>query len=104
MTRNDTINNKHKTSMSVGRDGEMVVFYYKTAIVLVDKDKIVLNTGGWHTATTRARMNFVSQELKLGYRVYQKQNQMFVDYAGQTHEFEKDKIQLNRRTEESISV
>ena len=104
MTPNDKINNKYKTTMSVGRDGEMVVFYYKTAIVLVDKDKIVLNTGGWQTTTTRARMNFVSRELNLGYRVYQKQNQAFVDYADQTHRFDTDRIQLNRETGEIQSV
>ncbi len=104
MTPNDKINNKYKTSMSVGKDGEVVVFYYKTAIVIVDKDTIVLNTGGWLTTTTRARMNFVSRELELGYRVFQKQKQVFIEYADQTQPCEKDKVEWNRQTGEIRSL
>lgn len=45
------------------------IWYYQTPVVTWYRDKIILNTGGWYTATTKSRMNTF---LPTGYRVYQK--------------------------------
>ena len=40
--------------------------------------RVLLNTGGWHTATTKTRMNQTSNEFELGYHVYQKDFEWFI--------------------------
>lgn len=62
-----------------------VITLHQTDIVTVTPDFIRLNTGGWNTVTTRARMNQASQELGLGFRVYQKAGSLYVDNAGITY-------------------
>ena len=54
----------------------VTVVYHSTEVVTVHLDdkqrpvKIVLNSGGWHTATTRSRMNAVLSELLRGLPMY----------------------------------
>ena len=50
---------------------------------------ITLDTGGYNTVTTRRRMNEVSQAYGLGFQVYQKDYQLFVDYKGHTQAFDR---------------
>ena len=69
MTAQDRTKIKHNTYLSQDENGRYVVTLYNTDIVTFDKDNIILNTGGWSTATTKARMNFISEEYRLGYRV-----------------------------------
>lgn len=57
-------------------------------------DDIVLNTGGWKTATTKTRMNQAANEFELGYQVFQKNHEWFVTWRGETLPFIGDSITL----------
>lgn len=65
-------------------DKGLSVIYHATEVVKTTKDMIILNTGGWKTATTKARMNQASNQFGLGYQVYQKNHQWYINYDGQT--------------------
>lgn len=70
---------KHKTS--VKRDGDTVtVRYWYTDVVTANllTGDVTLNTGGWQTTTTKARMNQAAAEYNMGFSVYQKNWQLFV--------------------------
>lgn len=70
---------KHKTS--VKRDGDTVtVRYWHTDVVTANllTGDVTLNTGGWQTTTTKARMNQAAAEYNMGFSVYQKNWQLFV--------------------------
>lgn len=56
------------------------VTYHGTDVVIFDDEKIILNTGGWKTVTTKARMNLASQEFVLGYWVYRSKGLWYVVY------------------------
>lgn len=75
-------------------DGRTKVIYHSTCVVSFTEGSIILNSGGWRTATTKARMNQASNQFRLGYYVYQKKGQWFVDFMGNTFEFE-DNMELN---------
>ena len=51
------------------------VVYHNTAVVQFNNDKIILNSGGWDTRTTKTRMNQASNQYGLRFSVYQ------VDFA-----------------------
>ena len=73
-----------------------VVKYHYTDIVEFNEHEIVLNTGGWATVTTKLRMNQASNQFDLGYHVYQKNYDWFVDYKGETIKFKGEGIILTR--------
>ena len=77
-------------------NGRISAVYHSTEVVLATKEKIVLNTGGWTTATTKARMNQASNQFGLGYKVYQKDRAWFVTYKGETRPFEGQELELIR--------
>ena len=68
-------------------NGMTNVVYHKTAVVKFNHSKIVLNSGGWRTVTTKTRMNQTSNQFNLGYQVFQKDFEWYVDFKGQTLEF-----------------
>jgi hypothetical protein len=74
--------------------------YYKTPIVTFSKEEIVLDAGGWWTRTTMTRMNQVSRHFRLGYRVYQKDTQWFVEYKKEEHNFTEEWVRLDRTSGE----
>lgn len=48
----------HKTSIYTDSDGSLCVKYHATVVAKRDaRGKITLNSGGWRTVTTKARMN-----------------------------------------------
>ena len=49
--------------------------------------RIVLNTGGYFTATTKTRMNQASRQFNLGFLVFQEDFKWYVDVDGHTLEF-----------------
>lgn len=51
-------------------NGFTIIRYHKTDVVQFNESQIILDNGGWHTATTAARMNQSSNQFNLGYRVY----------------------------------
>ncbi len=63
------------------------VVYHDTPVVKFNHQVIILDSGGWETVTTKARMNQASQQFDLGYKVYQKDHAWHVDYAERTMKF-----------------
>tara|TARA_S200002703_G_scaffold130211_1_gene117451 strand:+ start:240 stop:512 length:273 start_codon:yes stop_codon:yes gene_type:complete len=85
----------HKTEV-LTENGVTSVKYHDTKVVTFSEDAIMLDTGGWFTPTTKARMNQTSGAFGLGFRVYQKNYDWYADYNGKTYEFTKDHLGLKR--------
>jgi len=77
-------------------NGSTYVVYHNTAVVRFNENEIELNTGGWRTVTTKARMNQASNQFDLGYQVYQRDYAWFVDYKGETIGFDGYRLTLER--------
>lgn len=77
-------------------NGVTFVKYWNTRVVSFTESTISLNNGGFLTNTTKTRMNQASNEFDLGYRVYQKNFDWFVEHNGKTHEFIGNSKTLNR--------
>ena len=74
-----------------------VIQLHDTDIVQFNDDAIILDTGGWDTATTKRRMNQASEVFNLGYHVYQKNKKWYVNYKDETIIFSGNLIILDRR-------
>lgn len=59
----------------------LVVRYHDTNVVIVTPSKILLDTGGWFTYTTKLRMNQASNQYRLGYHVYQDRGVWYCAYG-----------------------
>jgi hypothetical protein len=61
------------------------IFYHSTCVVTIDNSGelpiVTLRSGGWHTSTTKRRMNQAAQEYKLGFCVYQEKFNWYVGFA-----------------------
>lgn len=80
----------------IRQDGSYtVVSYHSTDVVKFNSDKIILDSGGWLTNTTKTRMNQTSNQYGLGYNVYQKNHNWFVRFKGKDIPFN-DGMTLNR--------
>lgn len=81
------------TTISQDRETEVLrVTYHSTDVVKVfPNGRIELDSGGWRTATTKTRMNQASNQLGLGFTVWQKDFNWYVDIDGHTQEFEDGK-------------
>ena len=87
----------HRTTNHYDKELDMqVITYWSTPVVKFDSQKIILNTGGWKTTTTKARMNQASNQYNLGYQVAQKAFKWFVIFKGKKIEFTGDTITLER--------
>ena len=77
------------TARAILRDDEGVNYiYHRTAVVKRLYDgSIRLNSGGWSTRTTLTAMNQASNQDGLGFKVYQRAFEWFVDWKGQTLPF-----------------
>ena len=97
MSKTQTLG-KHKTTITkelgIGNEDYMVVRYWNTDIVKFNNERIILNTGWWSTATTKRRMNQTSEQFNLGYQVYQKNYNWFVEYQGKTIPFNMQRLTL----------
>lgn len=63
--------------------------YHSTAVVQVNPDgSIVLDSGGWKTSTTKNAMNQASNQDRLGFRVFAKDFEWFVNWRGNALPFE----------------
>jgi len=76
-------------------NGLTCVQYWQTIVIKFNESEIILNSGGYKTATTKMRMNQESNEFDLGLRVFDKKSVWFVDFKGEILEF-KDNMRLNR--------
>jgi hypothetical protein len=69
-------------------DGITKIVYRGNCVVAFDDKKISLNSNGWRTATTKTRMVQASNQFKLGFYVYQRDFEWFVDLPnGETVEY-----------------
>ncbi len=66
------------TTVFTDNNGMTKVVYHRTPVVSFNADKIILNTGGWRSVTTKLRMNQAANQFRLGYQVYQKDFDWFV--------------------------
>lgn len=70
--------------------GVLHVQYYDTEIVTADPDgKVVLNTGGFFTMTTKTRMTQASNQFSLGYVVKTRGGKWYAFRNGREYEFNK---------------
>jgi len=82
------LNHVTKNNTVVFNDGRYtIVKYHHTDVVKWNHEHIILNSNGHQTYTTKTRMNQASNQYNLGYYVYQRDFDWFVDYRGQTLEF-----------------
>jgi len=87
---------KVATTVHTNEQGQTRVVYHNTPVVSFNQKLIVLNHGGWMTHTTKARMNQASNQLGLGYCVYQKDFGWFVRFKGENIPFEERTLTLER--------
>jgi hypothetical protein len=79
-----------------GNDGEMYyVQYHNTKVVKWNDKKIILNSDGWKTATTKTRMNQTANQFGLGFSVRQKDYSWYVDFKGKEISYH-DQMELSR--------
>ena len=78
MSQQDTVGTHRTTIITVG--GSTNIIYHNTAVVSFNQIHIILNSGGWRTVTTKTRMNQASHQFDLGYSVYQRDYEWFVDF------------------------
>lgn len=79
-------------------DDFISVRLYSTIIVEVTDFDICLRTGGYATRTTTNRMNQTSNQYDLGYKVFKRKGQMFVNYKGKNIPFnENNFVELKRK-------
>ena len=86
----------YKTKVNENEKGQIEIIYHKTAVVTFDPEQIILNTGGWWTRSTKIRMNQVSEFYNLGFRVFQKAGDWFVDYKNPVQPFDDNSITIAR--------
>ncbi len=92
MARQDTIGTT-ATTVAIDADGVTRVIYHSTCVVAIyppnkDGDRLVaLDSGGWRTATTKLRMNQASNQFGLGFRVFQKAGEWFVEDGSRLWDF-----------------
>lgn len=88
MGRTQTIG-RHATTVSTV-DGETRVTYHHTAVVRFSPTRVVLDSNGHRTATTKLRMNQAANQYGLRFHVYQKNHEWFVWVNGcpeEVHDF-----------------
>lgn len=102
MSRQDTLG-RHATTIAV-EQGITRVTYHKTVVVSFNADHIRLDSGGWRTVTTKTRMNQASRQFELGFSVFQKDFEWFVDIGdGIVVKFH-DGLQLHRQCGQLITA
>lgn len=81
-----------RTATSVfTEDGWTKIIYHSTVVVKFNDSAVVLNSGGWKTATTKTRMNQAGNQFSLGYNVFQKDYEWFVRLAdGSVIDYQED--------------
>lgn len=94
MTQTDKVQG---VATKVFEDGaDTIVKYHNTEVVRFNAKRIVLNTGGFDTMTTRRRMNQASNQFDLGYSVYSNKGNTLVDFDGLTIRFTGNVLVLER--------
>ena len=76
------------------------VFLHGHNIATVDHatNAVKVSSCGWHTTTTKSRLNAILSEVKWGARVFQKQFNWFVSFNNQTQDFVDGMILLDTQS------
>ncbi len=69
-------------------DDYTIVKLHGTDIVKFNDNKIILNSGGWKTMTTKRRMHEVENEYNLGYSISNVRGNWVVTFKGKNIPFE----------------
>lgn len=87
MAQTQTFRGTARTIVTVPGQGRMYS-YHRTAVVVVREDKTIrLDSGGWRTATTKTAMNQASNQDCLGFRVFAKNGDWFVNWQDRDIEY-----------------
>ena len=81
---------------STNTNGKGTVAHISTPIVEWDEHCVTLNTGGERSVTTKRKMQQASNQFGLGYRVFAKRGEWFVDYGLGPVAFTDDEITFTR--------
>lgn len=98
MTQLMRVQGRHTVIRTI--DGETEVIYHQTSVVKFNRDRIVLDTGGYESFTTKTRMNQAANQYSLGYSVFQKDFDWFIDFKGKVTPFPRRRAYLDRLTGE----
>ena len=76
---------------------EINVILYNTQVVSYNTitNRVVLNTGGWDTVSTRACINEALRQLRLDLRVFKNKGELMIKSNSGEYQFE-DNIKLDR--------
>jgi hypothetical protein len=69
-------------------NGMTEIWYHQTCVVKFDDKKIILNSGGWRTATTKTRMNQAANQFNLGFYVEQHNGSWNVHFNDKVLDFQ----------------
>ena len=96
VNRNNWSNSNTFVEYNSNTDCSTVVLH-RTAIAVYDhkNQALKLNTGGWHSVTTKSRLNAILSELKCGFRVFQKNFDWYLSTNNQTVDFWDNMILVN---------
>ena len=75
------------TMVKQGWEGEADVYLHGNHIATVKDHSIIIKDGGWQSNTTKSRLNALLDEFSYGMRVFQKNYEWFISYAGKTFDF-----------------
>ena len=75
------------TAVRHGFEGEADVYLHGNHIATVKSNSIIIKDGGWQSNTTKSRLNALLDEFSYGMRVFQKNYEWFISYAGRTFDF-----------------
>jgi hypothetical protein len=89
------------TSIRENAERYTVVRYHQTDVVVFNPFEIILDSGGWRTATTKKRMNQAAQEFRLGFSVFQRSGKWIVEFNGIESEF-MDGMRLIRKERPAV--
>lgn len=78
----DWYSSKRATTVIPDGEGWNACIYHQTKVVRWNRSQVTLNSGGFQSATTKKRMNEVSEHYGLGFQVFQKGGDWFVTVRG----------------------
>ena len=68
-------------------NGNVTVLLHGNHIATISNDFVAIYDGGWQSNTTKSRLNALLSEFRPHTRVFQKNYEWFISYAGKTFDF-----------------
>jgi hypothetical protein len=85
---------KNNTRLTIYKNGDKILRLHNTDIIKWQGNKIILNSGGWLTSTTKSRLNEFLADYS--YCIYQKNFKWYIDNGGQDRQEFFDGIELDK--------